>query len=89
VEALYGRLPSNAALPTPAPLEDVIDGAVKTGADLSQVVAWNYGNGGVPVWGWVLDHLRDLNQLRDADNPILPAESPKSACKRLLGGFLL
>jgi hypothetical protein len=37
-KALYGRLP---AYP-PAPLEDIIDSAVKTGADLSQVVAWNY-----------------------------------------------
>jgi hypothetical protein len=39
-KALYGRLPDN----PPAPLEDVIDSAVKTGADLSQVVAWNYAN---------------------------------------------
>ncbi len=39
-KALYGRLPDN----PPAPLEDVIDGAVKTGADLSRVVAWNYDN---------------------------------------------
>jgi len=28
----------------PAPLEDIIDSAVKTGADLSQVVSWNYAN---------------------------------------------
>jgi hypothetical protein len=28
----------------PATLEDIIDSAVKTGADLSQVVAWNYAN---------------------------------------------
>lgn len=39
-KALYGRLPRNA----PAPLEDIIDSAVKTGADLSQVVSWNYAN---------------------------------------------
>jgi hypothetical protein len=39
-KALYGRLPER----PPAPLEDIIDSAVKTGADLSQVVAWNYGN---------------------------------------------
>ena len=39
-KALYGRLPDN----PPAPLEDVIDSAVKTGADLSQVVLWNYAN---------------------------------------------
>ncbi|MCB0009708.1 MAG: hypothetical protein KDE04_24750, partial [Anaerolineales bacterium] len=50
-KALYGCLP---ALP-PAPLEDIIDSAVKTGADLSQVVAWNYANsreiltGGTPI----------------------------------------
>lgn len=39
-KALYGRLPDN----PPAPLEDIIDSAVKTGADLSQVVSWNYAN---------------------------------------------
>ena len=37
---LYGRLPTN----PPAPLEDIIDSAVKTGADLSQAVSWNYAN---------------------------------------------
>jgi len=42
-KALYGRLPAN----PPAPLEDIIDSAVKTGADLSQVVSWNYANS----WG--------------------------------------
>jgi hypothetical protein len=39
-KALYGRLPDN----PPAPLEDIIDSAVKTGADLRQVVLWNYAN---------------------------------------------
>lgn len=39
-KALFGGLPEN----PPAPLEDIIDSAVKTGADLSQVVAWNYAN---------------------------------------------
>ena len=39
-KALYGRLPDN----PPAPLEDIIDSAVKTGADLSKVVSWNYAN---------------------------------------------
>ncbi|MCA9944953.1 MAG: hypothetical protein KC449_15820 [Anaerolineales bacterium] len=39
-KALYGRLPAN----PPAPLEDIIDSAVKTGVDLSQVVSWNYAN---------------------------------------------
>jgi hypothetical protein len=39
-KALYGRLPDN----PPALLEDIIDSAVKTGADLSQVVSWNYAN---------------------------------------------
>ncbi|NKQ35415.1 MAG: hypothetical protein HF973_07335 [Chloroflexi bacterium] len=39
-KALYGRLPDN----PPAPLEDIIDSAVKTGADLSQVVSRNYAN---------------------------------------------
>jgi hypothetical protein len=39
-KALFDRLPDT----PPAPLEDIIDSAVKTGADLSQVVAWNYHN---------------------------------------------
>lgn len=39
-KALYGRLPAT----PPAPLEDIIDSAVKTGADLSQVASWNYAN---------------------------------------------
>jgi hypothetical protein len=39
-KALYGRLPDS----PPAPLEDIIDSAVKTGADLSEVVSWNYAN---------------------------------------------
>jgi hypothetical protein len=34
-KALYGRLPDN----PPAPLEDIIDSAVKTGVDLSQIVS--------------------------------------------------
>ncbi|MCK5921450.1 MAG: hypothetical protein KAG66_10955, partial [Methylococcales bacterium] len=37
-KALFGNLPDH----PPAPLEEIIDGAVKTGADLSQVVLWNY-----------------------------------------------
>ncbi|MAU00662.1 MAG: hypothetical protein CL608_26250 [Anaerolineaceae bacterium] len=50
-KALYGRLPDN----PPAPLEDIIDSAVKTGADLSQVVSWNYAKSreilesGIPI----------------------------------------
>lgn len=39
-KALFGGLPDN----PPAPLEAIIDSAVKTGADLSQVVTWNYAN---------------------------------------------
>ena len=39
-KALDDRLPDN----PPALLEDIIDSAVKTGADLSQVVSWNYAN---------------------------------------------
>ncbi|MBK8934865.1 MAG: hypothetical protein IPM76_21640 [Chloroflexi bacterium] len=39
-KALFDGLPEQ----PPAPLEDIIDSAVKTGADLSQVVAWNYAN---------------------------------------------
>ncbi len=50
-KALYDRLPEK----PPAPLEDIIDSSVKTGADLSQVIAWNYQNSreilesGVPI----------------------------------------
>jgi hypothetical protein len=36
--ALYNQLPAN----PPAPLEDVIDGSVKTGTDLEPVKAWCY-----------------------------------------------
>lgn len=36
-KALFNSLPKH----PPAPLEDVVDAAVKTGADLSQVKAWN------------------------------------------------
>ncbi|MGF1504101.1 MAG: hypothetical protein ACFB51_03030, partial [Anaerolineae bacterium] len=39
-KALTGGLPEN----PPAPLEDVIDSSVKTGADLSRVKQWNYDN---------------------------------------------
>ncbi len=39
-KAIFDGLPEQ----PPAPLEDIIDSAVKTGADLSQVVAWNYAN---------------------------------------------
>lgn len=39
-KALFGRLPDT----PPAPLEEIIDSAVKTGADLSPVVLWNYAN---------------------------------------------
>ena len=31
-------------MPSSLPLEDIIDSAVKTGADMSQVVLWNYAN---------------------------------------------
>ena len=37
-QAVFGRLPAH----PPAPLEDVIDGSVKTGADLSAVRQWCY-----------------------------------------------
>ena len=39
-KAVYERLPDK----PPAPLEDIIDSSIKTGADLSQVIAWNYQN---------------------------------------------
>jgi hypothetical protein len=39
-KAIYDRLPDK----PPAPLEEIIDSSVKTGADLSQVIAWNYQN---------------------------------------------
>ena len=47
-QALFGKLPDK----PPAPLEDIIDSAVKTGADLSTVVQWNY------------DHTRTLLEQR-------------------------
>ena len=39
-KAVFGRLPDN----PPAPLESVIDSTVKTSADLSKIVEWNYKN---------------------------------------------
>lgn len=39
-KAVLGGLPEQ----PPAPLEEIIDSAVKTGADLSQVVQWNYAD---------------------------------------------
>lgn len=39
-KALYGRLPET----PPAPLESIIDSAIKTGADLSQIITWTYAN---------------------------------------------
>ncbi len=39
-KAVYGTLPAK----PPAPLEQVIDGSVKTGVDLSPVVGWAYEN---------------------------------------------
>src|SRR5438105_3760549 len=39
-KAVYGTLPAK----PPAPLEQVIDGSVKTGVDLSPVVDWTYEN---------------------------------------------
>jgi hypothetical protein len=50
-KAIYDRLPDK----PPAPLEEIIDSSVKTGADLSQVIIWNYQNSrqilesGVPI----------------------------------------
>src|SRR6185503_19424403 len=39
-KAVFGDLPAS----PPAPLEDVIDSSVKTGADLSRVKQWIYDN---------------------------------------------
>ncbi|MCI0396467.1 MAG: hypothetical protein L0332_07165 [Chloroflexi bacterium] len=58
-KALFGRLPDD----PPAPLEEIIDGAVKTGTDLSQVVTWNYANSRrileqrIPIPGLLHDRL--------------------------------
>ncbi|MCI0579453.1 MAG: hypothetical protein L0331_25040, partial [Chloroflexi bacterium] len=58
-KALFGRLPDD----PPAPLEAIIDGAVKTGSDLSQVVKWNYANSRrileqrIPIPGLLHDRL--------------------------------
>lgn len=79
-KALYGRLPSH----PPAPLEAIIDSAVKTGADLSQVVLWNYANSRrileskIPIPN--LLHPRLSINWADKENlPPLPRASGKTA----------
>ncbi len=47
-KALTGGLPDQ----PPAPLEDVIDSSVKTGADLSRVKQWNYDNSRQILEAW-------------------------------------
>jgi len=87
-KALYGRLPDN----PPAPLEDIIDSAVKTGADLSRVVAWNYANSReilerrerIPL----LLHQRLSIDYRDEENrPPLPRMSTEHWLDNLEAGI--
>jgi hypothetical protein len=86
-KALFGRLPDN----PPAPLEDIIDSAVKTGADLSQVGLWNYANS----WDILANktpvpailHERLSVDRRDKENrPILPRLSQDHWLDRLEQG---
>jgi hypothetical protein len=85
-KALYGRLPEN----PPAPLEDVIDSSVKTGADLSQVVAWNYENSAqilrsrVPIPAIL--HQRLSYDRQAAEKSPLPIPSQGHWLDRLTGG---
>jgi len=67
-KAVLGDLPAS----PPAPLEDVIDSSVKTGADLSRVKQWNYDNSrqileaGTPI-PQLLHHRLSIE--RGGDNP--------------------
>lgn len=73
-KAVFGDLPAS----PPAPLEDVIDSSVKTGADLSRVKQWNYDNSrqileaGTPI-PQLLHHRLSIE--RDSENP-LPFPKP-------------
>jgi hypothetical protein len=74
----------------PAPLEDVIDSSVKTGADLSQVVAWNYENSAqilrsrrpIPT----ILHQRLSYDREAAEKPPPPIPSQGHWLDRLTGG---
>jgi hypothetical protein len=86
-KALFDRLPDN----PPAPLEDIIDGAVKTGADLSRVVAWNYENSRqilearTPVPG-LLHHRLSVDYGDKENRPPLPLASKGHWLDRLEQG---
>lgn len=86
-KALFGWLPDN----PPAPLEDIIDGAVKTGADLSRVVAWNYDNSReilearVPVPA-LLHHRLSVDYADNENRPPLPLASKGHWLDRLEQG---
>jgi hypothetical protein len=75
-KALFGRLPDN----PPAPLEAIIDSAVKTGADLSQVVSWNYANSrkileaGIPIPA-ILQQRLSIDWADRENRPPLPRAS--------------
>jgi hypothetical protein len=81
-KALFGGLPEQ----PPAPLEDIIDSAVKTGADLSQVVAWNYANSreilesGAPIPA-VLHKRLSLDRTAD-ERPPRPDSPPTTGWTR-------
>jgi hypothetical protein len=86
-KALFDRLPEN----PPAPLEDIIDSAVKTGADLSDVVAWNYDNSRqilearTPVPA-LLHHRLSVDYADRENRPPLPLASKGHWLDRLEGG---
>jgi hypothetical protein len=76
-KAIFGRLPTN----PPAPLEDVIDASVKTGADLSAVVGWNYAHSrelletGVPIPSLLHNRLSIERDLPPEERP--PERPPR------------
>ena len=74
-KAVFADLPAS----PPAPLEDIIDSSVKTGADLSRVVQWNYDNSRqilearTPIPALLHDRLsRDYNERENLPPRPLP-----------------
>lgn len=73
--ALYNKLPAN----PPAPLEDVIDGMVKTGTDLKPVKAWCYQASqaivaqGKAIPARLQDRLSEKNE--EGQVPLIPVSS--------------
>ena len=88
-KALFGRLPTN----PPAPLEDVIDASVKTGADLSAVVGWNYEHSrelletGVPIPSLLHNRLSVERDLPPEERPPRPRFTQDHWLDRLEDGI--